>query len=366
VARIEFPVCDYDLAATLASGQAFRWKRVSDHDSRHATTPFGVPPSGGSPGRVNAELQTSVAWEGVIRERWIRLRQCGNIIAAETDAPQTDWGWLTNYLRLDDNFSAILATFPDDEPMRAAVAHCRGLRLLRQEPWECLASFILSSTKQIVQIQQCVRLLCERFGEAIPCPRSRRRKEALTENPKPETQNQKLEWGLLTSAAIFAFPTAARLATATEAELRECKIGFRARYLLDAARRVSSGKLDLAALPQLPLEQARAALMECHGVGRKIADCALLFSLGFDAAFPIDVWVERALRQLYFPKRRVTRGRIERFAATHFGPRAGYAQQYLFHYLRTTNPRSRRREEAERNTVSNPSASSRRRLQTKT
>jgi N-glycosylase/DNA lyase len=292
VATTQLPVRAYDLAATLDGGQAFRWQRVGD------------------------------AWQGVIHGRWVRLRQSPSapvegfrvgagesVIEAVTTAPTRDWRWLTEYLRLSEDLGAQLATFPDDEPMRAAVARCQGLRLLRQEPWECLASFILSSTKQIVQIRQCVDLLCRRYGKPVIAPAE--------------------------ASPQFTFPSAARLAGLNESELRECKMGFRAPYLLDAARRVDSGQLDLGALPKSSLDEARRALLQVHGVGRKIADCVLLFSLGFDAAFPIDVWVERALRQLYFPKRRVPRSRIEHFAATHFGPHAGLAQQYLFHYLRT-------------------------------
>jgi N-glycosylase/DNA lyase len=112
-------------------------------------------------------------------------------------------------------------------------------------------------------------------------------------------------------------------------------MGFRAPYLLAAARAVSDGKLDLAALQNLQLVEARAKLVELPGVGRKIADCALLFSHGFDAAFPIDVWVMKALRELYFPKRKPLAKRLEKFANSHFGPHAGWAQQYLFHYMRT-------------------------------
>jgi N-glycosylase/DNA lyase len=183
------------------------------------------------------------------------------------------------------------------------------MRLLRQDPWECLASFILSSTKQIVQIRQIVALLCERYGEPLAvapaCP------------------------------PAFAFPCPARLARATEAELRACKMGFRAPYLLATARLIASGQYDLARLHALPIETARAELMQLPGVGRKIADCVLLFGYGFQSAFPVDVWVMKALRQLYFPRRGVSRQRLHRFAETHFGPRAGYAQQYLFHYMRT-------------------------------
>jgi N-glycosylase/DNA lyase len=121
----------------------------------------------------------------------------------------------------------------------------------------------------------------------------------------------------------------------TEAELRGCKMGFRAPSLLAAAQQVAEGGLDLERLRQLPLAEARAELMKLRGVGGKIADCVLLFAYGFDSAFPVDVWVERALRELYFPRRRVTEKKLRHFAATHFGPQAGYAQQYLFHYMRT-------------------------------
>lgn len=293
-----FPVRDYNLAATLTSGQAFRWAFRGE------------------------------SWEAVIHGRWIRLRQASpEQIEASTALPHSDWSWLVRYLRLNDHHAAVLATFPHDAPMRAAMSHCRGLRLLRQEPWECLASFILSSTKQIVQIRQCVELLCEQFGEPV------RSGVAAESRQSPGSQTASHCRDVATMP--FSFPSAARLASASEAELRTCKIGFRAKYLLAAARMVTAGELDLARLETLSLDAARAELMRCPGVGRKIADCTLLFSCGFDTAFPIDVWVERALRQLYFPKRRVKRAHLERFAATHFGPHAGLAQQYLFHYLRT-------------------------------
>jgi N-glycosylase/DNA lyase len=315
-----FPVRDYDLAATLNSGQAFRWRLIDG------------------------------AWEGVIHNRWVRLRQWdtteaqglgSSCIEATACTPQADWTWLTGYLRLDEDHAEMLATFPDDAPMRTARAHCQGLRLLRQEPWECLASFILSSTKQIVQIRQCVELLCQRYGDAIE-PVGRAASSRVIGVPCPSliadsTSNAGNGAHGVTrpTAPCFTFPTAARLAATTETELRGCKMGFRAKYLLAAARMVANGELDLPRLSALPLADARSELMRCPGVGMKIADCVLLFSCGHDEAFPIDVWVERALQQLYFPKRRARRARLEQFAATHFGPHAGLAQQYLFHYLRT-------------------------------
>jgi N-glycosylase/DNA lyase len=193
--------------------------------------------------------------------------------------------------------------------MRAAINACGGLRLLRQDPWECLASFILSSTKQIVQIQQIIGLLCERYGTPIATPHG--------------------------SAPAYAFPTPAQLAVATEAGLRGCKMGFRAPYLLATARMIKRGEINLARLPDLPLADARAELLKFPGVGRKIADCVLLFACGFQAAFPVDVWVMKALRQLYFARRQPRPQRLLKFTETYFGRHAGYAQQYLFHYMRT-------------------------------
>jgi N-glycosylase/DNA lyase len=273
--EILLPVRDYDLAATLDSGQVFRWQRHG------------------------------AVWSGVLGQHFLQLTQTEAGLHARAAAPVADWNFLREFLQTDVVLADILKTFPDDEPMRAAVAACHGLRLLRQEPWECLASFILSSTKQIVQIRQIVALLCERFGEPTLV------------------------------AGTACFPTPARIAAATEAELRACKMGFRAPSLLNAARQIAAGKLDLEKIRTLDYAAARAELMTLRGVGGKIADCVLLFGYGFDTAFPVDVWIERALQELYFPKRRASEKRLRRLAESHFGPHAGYAQQYLFHYMRT-------------------------------
>jgi N-glycosylase/DNA lyase len=151
-----------------------------------------------------------------------------------------------------------------------------------------LASFLASSTKQIVQIRQIVELLAQRFGEPV--------------------------------GSAYRFPSAAVLARATLPELRACKLGFRAPYLLAAARAVDAGTLDLPALARRELPRAREELRQLPGVGPKIADCVLLFGCGHDAAFPVDVWMRRAL---------------QRVKTTDLGPYAGWAQQYLFHDERT-------------------------------
>lgn len=274
-----FALRDYDLEATLTSGQAFRWQRQQD------------------------------SWVGIIGARWVRLRVRARRLAAETAEPVDDWAWLTHYLQLDLDLDLVLTAFPADPQMQTAVAACRGLRLLRQDPWECLASFILSSTKQILQIQQIISVLCSRHGRALAVPPG--------------------------YPPAYSFPTAERLAGLSEAELRACKMGFRAPYLSAAARSVVAGALDLSALPQLSLEAARAELVKLRGVGRKIADCVLLFAFGHQEAFPVDVWIMKVLRSLYFPNRKINLRQLQEFAGTHFGPYGGYAQQYLFHYARS-------------------------------
>ena len=281
LARASFAVEDYDLDATLNSGQAFRWKQVNDW------------------------------WEGVIGEHWVRLQIDANILVAESSEPVSDWRWLRHYLQLDTNLPAIVSLFPKDEPMQASLQSCHGLRLLRQEPWECLASFICSSTKQIVQIQQIIGQLCKSFGAALPVPTGH--------------------------ATAYRFPTAPQIASLTEAQLRGCKMGFRAPYLLGTARAVVDGEVDLESIHKMELPRAREELLKFPGVGVKIADCVLLFAYGFDDAFPVDVWIMKAVQQLYFPKRKVSIKRLRRFTETHFGPHAGYAQQYLFHYMRVKN-----------------------------
>ena len=235
-------VQDYDLAATLDSGQVFRWQR--QHDS----------------------------WVGVIGKHYVRLTQTPVGIHAVTGSPVEDWHWLRQFLQTEIDVTVVLKTFPDDEPMRAAIAASPGLRLLKQDPWECLASFILSSTKQIVQIRQIVAHLCERFGEplnavgqAVLCP------------PPPANQGALMKHdgahGVTRPTQIFSFPTPQQIAAASEAELRACKMGFRAPSLLAAARQIADGEFDLEKIRRLDYAEARAEQMKLRGVGGTIADC---------------------------------------------------------------------------------------------
>jgi N-glycosylase/DNA lyase len=272
---------DYRLDLTLQCGQAFRWQR---HGPR---------------------------WWGVADGKPVELVQNGTLLQARVPEPVPDWAWLENYLQLHAPLPAIWATFPDDPHLHRARAQWHGLRLLRQPAWECLASFLLSSCKRIEQIQQVIERLCRRWGDPLPA----------------------LE-GLPT---LYSFPPPARIAAATEAELRACGAGFRAPYLLAAARAVDQGRCPLDELPRRTYPEARAALMKLPGVGPKIADCVCLFGLGFLEAFPVDTWIARVMRERYFRGRRVSEETLAEFGRSHFGPYAGYAQQYLFHDRRMTD-----------------------------
>lgn len=272
-------VDNFHLGHTLECGQAFRWRRLA----------------GGG-------------YEGVIGQTVVHATQTGDRLVF-SGAPA---GTLAGYFQLHEDIVAIVRTFPNDPHMRRAVAFGYGMRLLRQDPWECIASFICSTAKQFVQICQVVDNLCRALGEPLKAG----------------------------SCTGFTFPPAAAVARATHEQLWSCKMGFRAKNLLAAARMIDSGKVRLETIAAMDYPRAVEELMKLPGVGPKVADCALLFGWGRQEAFPIDVWIERALRRLYFAgQRRVTRRQLVEFHRGYFGPYAGYAQQYLFHYVRN-NPQS--------------------------
>jgi N-glycosylase/DNA lyase len=262
-----------DLDATLTSGQTFSWKRTAD-------------------GR----------WRG-----WIDRRPC--LVWPDGDALRAVGPGLTRdavsfYFGLDLSVREIFATFPSDPWLDKARAFAPGLRILRQDPWETLCNFICSSLKQIVQIEQINHELRRAFGDEI-------------------------------GEGLHSFPDPSRLALATEARLRACKLGFRARHLFVAARQVASSEVSLEKIAALPTTEARGHLTRIRGVGEKVANCILLFAYGRAEVFPIDVWVERVLRRLYFHgSQRVKHERLRAFADSHFGPYRGYAQQFLFHWIR--------------------------------
>jgi len=265
------PAPEFDLAVTLASGQVFHW------------------------------LPQGAGFAGVIDQTPVYVQQ-------EADRLRTDANpaLVARYFALDHPLPEIYRSFPDDPAMAAALETCRGLRIIRQPAWECLATFITSSMKQVAHIAQISHTLRTRFG--VP----------------------------LAPGGPFAYPTAARLAALQEHDLRACALGYRAANLLKTARMIASGQVDIEAIRSLPDDAARAELCRLAGVGEKVANCVLLFAYERVRAFPIDVWIERVLRENYFRgKRKVTPLRMRDFSRKYFGEFGGYAQQYLFHHARS-------------------------------
>ena len=215
----------------------------------------------------------------------------------------------TRYFALDHPLEAICATFPRDPAMRDALAFCRGIRLMRQPVWECLATFITSAMKQVAHIRQISKALRSRFGRAVS----------------------------FEDGVVYAYPCPERLASADEGQLRVCGLGFRAKNLLATARVVAEGAVDLEAVRGMPDDEALEELSRLPGVGPKVARCVLLFAYERLEAFPVDVWIERVLRERYFLRKdRINAKGLRDFAASYFGPYGGYAQQYLFHHARLT------------------------------
>jgi len=285
-------VPNFDLKKTLNCGQVFHWQEI-----------------GGG-------------YFGTIGSVPVRLEQTDNILLIgapskldglkpSSSEPGDKRKYITsvvcNYLALDHPLGDICRSFPKDAALSAAKKFCRGLRIIRQPRWECLATFICSSMKQVAHIRQISLALRRRFGI------------------EREIEGHR----------VHTFPSAARLAQTSENELLECALGYRAKNLLATARRVASGEADLEDWSKLPDEELRARLCELPGVGAKVANCVMLFAYERLRAFPIDVWIERVLRQQYFPrKRKVTAQQLREFCDRYFGQHGGYAQQYLFHHAR--------------------------------
>ncbi len=264
---------DFDLEKTLGSGQVFHWEKIDN------------------------------GFCGAIGDRAVYVEQHGDSVRFAGESGKV----IRNYFALDHPLARICASFPRDEAMDSAKNFCRGLRIIRQPKWECLATFICSSMKQVAHIRQISRSLRERFGDA-----------------------RKID-----NHIMYTFPPAQRLAESSEKELRECALGYRAKNLLATARLVANGDVDLSAMSILSDVDLRERLCALPGVGAKVANCVMLFAYERLRAFPIDVWIERVLREKYFArKRKVTTGDLRDFAATYFGEHGGYAQQYLFHHAR--------------------------------
>lgn len=253
----------FSLPQTLDCGQAFRWEKNENN-----------------------------IWHGVVKGTPLTVYETAEgIVFENTTEEQFNAIW-KDYFDFDTDYKKIRESFSGDLYLSKAMDFCGGIRLLKQEPWEALCSFIISQNNNIPRIKGIISRLCEAFGDDL-------------------------------GNGDFSFPAAERLANMTPEELAPLRAGFRAKYIVDAARKVVSGEVPLYSLPQLPLEDGLNSLIKITGVGPKVASCALLYGCGKKDAFPIDVWVKKILSELYpdgFP--------------FEDSPYKGVAQQYLFHYRR--------------------------------
>lgn len=256
---------ELDIEKTFECGQCFRWN--ADESGVYRGIAFGYP------ARVWTEN--------------------GEVYLC-SDAPEALW---REYFDLDRDYAGISAGFHGGEYLDSCIAYGQGIRILRQEPWETLCSFIISQCNNISRIKGIVERLCESFGEPVE----------------------------FEGAVYYAFPSAQRIAALEPGALDVLRCGYRAPYIMSAAQAVADGSLDLEALISCDCVSARARLMREQGIGPKVANCVVLFGLYHLEAFPIDVWIRRALKE-NFPKD---------FDPAVLGEYAGLAQQYIFYYARS-------------------------------
>lgn len=210
-----------------------------------------------------------------------------------------------NYLDLERDYGQVKAELSCDPILKEAVAYGYGMRVLNQDPWETLISFILSANNNITRIKGIIDKLSIKYGSEIV-------------------------WD---GKSYFSFPTPESLANAEDSVLKECGCGYRGRYIKNTANMVASGLLSPYEIKEMPYEEAHKEIQRFTGVGDKVADCILLYSMGKSEAFPVDVWVKRVMEYFYIGHP-VPIKEIKIIAAKQFGKYAGLAQQYLFYYAR--------------------------------
>jgi len=269
------PAADINLETSMGCGQIFGW-------DRREKTYFG--------------MIGSVA---------VGIRQAGDRIDFVTESA-LDRSRIVSYLGLDVDLGQILRSITRDSFMKRVVGSVRGLRLLKQEPWPCLCSYIISANNRVERIDTIVKQISRELG----------------------TRH------VVDGEEVYCLPEPGVLAGCAESGLRSCGTGFRAPYLLGAAAMVSDGTIDFDAIGGMPTGEARDLLKTIHGVGDKIADCVLLFAFSRYETFPVDVWIKRAVQVKYFDSGEVKPDEIRRFGREYFGEYAGYAQEYIYHYAR--------------------------------
>jgi N-glycosylase/DNA lyase len=288
VARIQLDKLLFNLEFTLCCGQAFRWEKHAEW------------------------------WYGVVGDKVLKVRQ----VNKELQFRGADQNFVMEYFGFHDNLPKIFSQIAKDRHIKKAIEAFRGLRILRQDPWECLISYICATYKNVPAIKQMLFKLSKKFGTEI----------------------------VFEGHRFYTFPEPSALAKASIADLTGCGLGYRAKHVSETAKNVHRGDFDPKNLKNKSYNAARKELINLPGVGFKVADCVLLFSLGKLEAFPIDVWVKRIILKYYANylgkefvkkaslKNSTTKSEYEKlnhFGRNYFGEYAGYAQEYLYHFERT-------------------------------
>lgn len=273
-------VCDFDLAQTLECGQCFHFVKLDEND--YVLT---------AKGRL---LHVS--------------QQADTVTFYDTEEDEYVNVW-KNYFDMDRDYSAVKKKLlENDNKLKDAIESMWGVRILNQDFFETLISFIISQNKQIPHIKKIVADISAKFGTYK---------------------------GTYGGADMYTFPTLEQLTNASEEDFKELKTGFRAPYIMDAIRRNMAGQFDENELKNMEYDSCIKELMTIKGVGEKVANCVSLFGLGKKEAFPVDVWIKRIMETMYFDGEDTPKDKISAFAKERFGGLGGFAQQYLFYYGKT-------------------------------
>lgn len=268
----------FDAKHIFECGQCFRWKREED------------------------DSYTGVAYGRVLNVKSDYDK--GTVTLNNTNRKEFFEIWY-NYFDLGEDYGAIKATLSEDEVLKGAIEFGRGIRILNQEPWELVISFIISANNNIPRISRSIDILSQMFGRPISY-------KGMT---------------------YYSFPDAEALGSAELEQIDLCRAGFRCKYIYQSARMIDGEELDLRAIAKQDTKAAKKELMRLAGVGPKVADCIMLFSMQKHDAYPVDVWVKRVTEYFYLHKD-VSMKQIQEFAQGRFDGLAGFAQQYLFYFAR--------------------------------
>jgi N-glycosylase/DNA lyase len=273
-------VSDFSPDHTFECGQAFRWNR----DSK--------------------------GYVGIVKDKVIRVifHPAEKRLTLENCSMEEYNSFWKHYFDLDRDYGRIKKELSLDPVLKEAIGYGWGMRILNQDPWETLISFIISANNNIRRIKGIIEKLSMKYGREIP-------------------------WN---GNVYYTFPSPEALSRAEDEDLKACGCGYRGRYIKETAGMVRDGLIEPEGLKELSYEEAHKTLLGCMGVGDKVADCILLFSMEKTQAFPVDVWVKRVMEHYYF-HRSVPIRQIKSLAAEKFGRHAGLAQQYLFYYAREQN-----------------------------